>query len=159
MSQPMGQIRPSISFLLWWANIEHWLKPRPRASDVLIRQIPDCEYCFRLWLGPASLRHYYLDFVLSSNTAKPFNSLSVGIIPSIPFVPGRMDANIVAWRKYGCSATQYSWWRREEGQEVLDSSYRFAPLLSHLFQMLTFSSNNSKWLVTYLLSKFAIWAL
>src|SRR6266511_2760870 len=32
------------------------------------------EYCFRLWPGPASMKHYYLDFVHSSNTTKPFNS-------------------------------------------------------------------------------------
>ena len=56
--------------------------------------IPDSLYCFRLWPGPASLKHYYLDFVHANNPAKAVNSpLEFSLwmpMPSIKSLPSHL---------------------------------------------------------------------
>jgi len=56
--------------------------------------IPDPLYCFRLWPGPASLKHYYLDFVHANNPAKAVNSpLEFSLwmpMPSIKSLPSHL---------------------------------------------------------------------
>ena len=64
------------------------LKPPPGSDDALIRSIPGSCYCFRLWPGPVSRKHYYLDFVDSSNAQNPINSpIEFSLWTTTPTIP------------------------------------------------------------------------